>query len=82
MGIFNKGEELKRKVDEDIIEEETDEENESEIYEVDLDCSNCGNSNSVEIPMGVLVSEFIKKAKCETCGCISLRVLEDEEDEE
>jgi len=52
-----------------------------EEYNMTLDCKNCGHSNEVTIPKGVLIENFLKMASskitdidnkwnvCEYCGC-------------
>ena len=70
MGFFN------RKDDEEVkktkVEEETEEEEESETdsYEMEIECENCQNSETYEIPFGTTVSDFTKDEKCEVCGCL------------
>jgi predicted RNA-binding Zn-ribbon protein involved in translation (DUF1610 family) len=34
-------------------------------YKVIVNCSNCGNTHTIEVPMGTLVTEM----DCPTCGC-------------
>ena len=84
MSIFNwakdavPGEETKNSqfIEEDNSEDGTMEE---ENYGVEVNCTNCYETNSVELKLGVLVEDGIKEIACETCGCKTLRKLPMEE---
>ena len=70
MGFFN------RKDDEEVkktkVEEETEEEEEEseDVYEMELECENCQDTEAYEIPFGTTVDDFAKGKKCEVCGCL------------
>ena len=40
-----------------------------QYYDMYLTCENCGENEQFEIPFGVSVKSFAKKATCEGCGC-------------
>lgn len=43
------------------------------IYRLMVFCENCGNTNEITIPKGVLVTDYLNTAgKCPNCGTISL----------
>lgn len=76
MGLFGKN-------NEDTKEEEE----QKDTYEEYAKCTNCGENNDLEIPIGVKVEDFIKDKKCTNCGCVTLLAGEysygnEEEDEE
>ena len=45
-------------------------------YTVQTICSNCGESQSVELPQGVRFADSY--AKCKNCGCSSLAQIKTE----
>ena len=74
MGLFD------RKKTNDVEEDENKEESE-EIYEHEVDCNNCGDSNILlEIPFGMTVMDYANKEnpQCERCGC---SIFNDSEEE-
>lgn len=48
------------------------EDNEEETYSYDFTCDNCNEELGLIIPVGTRVIDFVKKEKCETCGCLML----------
>ncbi len=64
MGLFGKKEEENK---ETVEEPEEDEEN---IYETNINCSNCEKDTTVEIPCGTKIKDYIKGKKCKYCECI------------
>ena len=50
----------------------------SKVYKVRVVCSNCGEFQELRIPKGEKVKEYVESeaAKCENCGCDSLRLKE------
>lgn len=42
-----------------------------ETYETTFNCSNCGEEMTIEIPMGKLVVDHLRKKSiiCDNCGC-------------
>ena len=64
MGLFGKKEEENK---ETVEEPEEDEEN---IYETNITCSNCEKDTTVEIPCGNKIKDYIKGKKCKYCECI------------
>lgn len=41
-----------------------------ETYDVDLECENCDESYTVEVPKGVTIKAFLAKEDiCPNCGC-------------
>jgi rRNA maturation protein Nop10 len=52
------------------------------VYTIECACSNCGLGREfgnmghvIEIPMGELVSEYIKSYRCPVCGCTTLHQI-------
>ena len=64
MGLFGKKEEESKE------EEQQEDEDEENIYEKSIECENCGEESTIEIPCGTTVDDFIKGKKCEYCECI------------
>jgi hypothetical protein len=83
MGFFSRDKDEntieKAKILAEETEEDTEEESEDEedTYEVNVRCSNCTSSFTVEIPTGTLVSDFCALEKCDDCGCKNTLKLEE-----
>lgn len=45
-----------------------------EIYKIKVSCTNCGEDNeSLGIPKGITVLDYLKGTECEYCGCKTLK---------
>ena len=45
----------------------------SQVYEMDAQCSNCYHSSTVTIPRGTLAADY--KTVCPNCGCDTKRAI-------
>ena len=76
MGFWNsekkEDEDIKKSIenDEETEDDSEDEESDEETYEIDVECDNCTDNESYEIPCGTTVDDFLKDKKCEICGCL------------
>ena len=50
-------------------EYENKQEEEKEPYEMEIECENCRETETYDIPFGITVNEFLRKKDCENCGC-------------
>jgi len=41
----------------------------SETYFEKRKCENCGKENTLNIPKGTTIKDFLKNVKCFNCGC-------------
>ncbi len=53
----------------------------SERYEVSKDCQNCGRPNTISIPRGVKINDYMlnivkKNEICYHCGCFVIEFME------
>lgn len=60
------------------------EDEESETYSYELNCNNCGSSESFDIKRGTLVEKYLKETQdeCAECGCVDWADPHDSESEE
>ena len=38
-------------------------------YQLDIECSNCGHDDLIDIKKGVPINQVLKQIKCRGCGC-------------
>lgn len=70
MGLFGKNRKTEKpEEEEEEKEQEDNEEEEENTYEFDLDCENCENRESYDIPKGKTLKEYLKDEICDNCGC-------------
>jgi len=44
-----------------------------DTYQVKMTCSNCGNSECIDIPKGISISDFGSMTNCTQCGCKEMK---------
>ena len=44
----------------------------TDTYQANVMCTNCRKANTIDIPKGEEIEQFIDEAECPNCGCSTL----------